>query len=281
MLKINNKHYTSINEASKATGLSRNDLTRRYFTTGKGIVKGHYIEFDDAQEVDINKWITDNYKTLVTTVTKYYGWNEDVFQDMIIYLINSVKEGKVKNYEQAFYNRYRGSILDIKRKNAKNRKMAADQSNIIPISANEGEDTYEPVKTKWIMESETFMIDDTGEERSNLDMVEHSLWDNGEAEQDIEGINYLVKLHCTKQILAEYLPVNHINFVFDVLSKDNKQTIASIAKKYGVSVKLTQSLIQAVTNKCEEPEVNERIHILYENSKYNTFDDLTLKAILS
>lgn len=279
MITIDGKRYSSIEEAVKASGLSKSDLTRRYFTNGKGIVKGRNVEFDDAEEVNINEWITKNYNTLVETVTKYYEWDEDVFQDMIIYLINRVNNDKVKNYEQAFYNRYHGAILDIKRRNAKNKKQAADQTNVVPITANDGEDTYEPMKTKWIMENETILIDDTGAETSNLDTVEHSFWDNGESEQDIEGINYTVKIYCTKQILCEFFPKNHVDFFFAVLSKDKHETMSSIASVYRVPRKQSGSLIEAMQSKLREKEVLDRIHLLYEKSRYLTFDDLTLKAI--
>jgi hypothetical protein len=278
MLKINGIKFSSINDAVKATGLKKEDLNRRYFTTGKGTVKGQYIEFDDASEVDINKWLTDNYEKIKKTIKKYYKWDEDLFQDVVIYLIDKVNEGKVKNYEQAIYNRYRGGVLDIKRRNAKNKKIAATQSYICTAN-DEDYNKYEDYKTKISIENESFYTDEDGIEYSVLDSVERSMWDNGETEQDIEGINYTVKVYCIKQVLSEHFPQKYIKFYFDYLNRDKTENLVSIGLKYKVYKKDASTVIKAINNKLKEPEVIEAIERLYNVSKYNKFDDLTLKII--
>lgn len=278
MLKINGINYKSVNEAVKATGLKKDELNRRYFTTGKGTVKGYYIEFDDAIEVDVNKWLSENYKTIEKTVKKYYEWDEDLFQEVFVYLIDKVNEGKVKNYEQAFYNRYRGAILDAKRRNAKNKKIAAIQGYICTAN-DEDYSEYEDYKTKISIEGESFYTDEDGIEYSILDTVERSMWDNGESEQDIEGINYTVKVYCIKQVLGEYFPQKHIKFYFDYLNKDKSENLVSVGLKYKVYKKDASAVIKAINNKLKEPEVIEAIERLYEASKYYKFDDLTLKII--
>ena len=284
MLTINNIPYKTIKEAVAATGLKPAQLKRRYFTTGRGIVDGFDIVFDDAQAVDINRWITDNYVTLYETTTKYYEFDEDLFQDCIIHLINKVAEGKVKNYEQAFYNRYRGAVLDAKRKKATVTQIQAEQSYIL-TAYDDVTDYVAPIKTKLVSVSPIVGLDEDGFEIDVLDSVSHSLWDDESFEPEVNSVNELVQIDCVKSILLRTIPKNWIEFYFDAINKTQlkgpENSIFKLGEQYGFKKSEVTKIRRKIDEQLKDEETLNEIRECYAYQKYNTFDDLTLKDILS
>ena len=271
MLIINGVRYESVEVAGKKLSLPLSLLKKDFFTFGYGDVthKGvtYSVYFDGycktSAERDkvMNKWITANYQYVMDKVEKYYSKvNEDIISDVWLHCINKVKEDKVRNLEQCFFNRLQGAYLDDLRMKKSNKSKMCVSDDVVKIDQVKGEMTY------------TQCADET---------VFDKYFSTPEP---MESVNTMIMIDIVKIVLADYHRMIDIDMYLEYTGNDMNKSYkgqrggyAATAKKFDVSVSTVVKAVKEVRESLTDKNIRKQINELFEESKYKTFDDYKLE----
>ena len=266
MITVNNKQYESIELAAQVEGLPLHKLNPELYSIGYGVVNDKEIIFPHlipkCHYNNTCNWINNNYNSLMELLKKQGIFDEDDFHNVFEYIIRKGTLGQIRSYKAAFLNRYKGRIKDRYR-----------ASKIVKATVTESD-----IET-------TFNWDDPEEELSIFDLYERSVTDTTPDKSCNEAVNNEIKIQVTQEVLRRYFPHKQVDFFIDYEMNgrhDKKLRTEDFATKHGLGKRRARAIITMFRKKVYDPEIQQEILSLYEESRYpESIDELTLNHIIN
>ena len=257
LLKLNTKKSDStkkMNITNALNGYKGYGYYEGFFISSSDVK----IQKDDEKMIHFDKWCSINIDRIMKGLKRVHKeWSEDIFGKTVLDLCEAVVSDRGVNNPEEFINyKYGANLIDDKR--MKNREMRTIKGEDFDFTDDNGEATH-----------------------TYIDTQTESFFDDGRVEVCLEDVNNMKKYDVMFSVLCEYfdeLTVKvYINY--ELKPKKTRKTYKASMQEFGLTKHVVRNKVRLVQGKIEEiiPIILER----YNELKYPTFDEMTLKNIIN